>query len=305
MAKNTIYWICLLSLLVPLTAKAQQRPIFSQYMFNGMLINPAYAGYQKQLNATIQHRDQWINFDGAPNTQSLSVHAGLPDRKIGVGGLIYRDQIGVHEDFAFYGFYTYQLNFLTGTLSLGLQGGFNYRTDRYDLLNEADDGDPLTAVQQVRFFKPNFGTGAYYYNEKWFAGVSIPYLLASPVFELSDVLSEVRDARNYYVMGGMVLDLAENVRWRPSALVRLQDGSPIGVDLNNSIIIYDKVFFGVGWRAGDAVFSTFEVQMNDNWRFGYSFDFLTSDIREYANGSHEFMLSYRMDLTPNPCLSYF
>ena len=298
--------LCVVVLLVSVPAtQAQQRPLYSQYQFNGMLINPGYAGYQKQLNTTIQHRDQWVNFDGAPNIQSVSIHAGLPDRKIGVGGLVYRDEIGIHEDFAFYGFYTYQINFPVGTLSLGLQGGFNYRTDRYSLLNEADPGDPLTAADQVRFFKPNFGTGAYFYNERFFAGVSVPYLLATPVFELSEVLSEVRDARNYYLMGGVILDIADNIRYRPTALVRVQDGSPLGLDINNTLIFHDKVFCGIGWRSQDAVFAVFEVQMNQNFRFVYSFDFLTSDIRNYAAGSHEFMLSYRMDLSPDPCLSYF
>ncbi|MEL6535096.1 MAG: type IX secretion system membrane protein PorP/SprF [Bacteroidota bacterium] len=300
-----LFLVVMAALVYSKASHGQQRPLYSQYMFNGMLINPAYAGYQKQLNATIQYRDQWVNFEGAPNIQTLSVHAGLPDRKIGVGALLYRDQVGIHEDLAFYGFYTYQVNFLVGTLSLGLQGGFNYRTDRFDLLNEADPGDPLTGVGQVRFFKPNFGTGAYFYNEKFFAGLSVPYLLATPVFELSEVLSEVRDARNYYLMGGMVIDIADNLRYRPTVLVRAQDGSPLGIDINNSLIIHDKVFFGVGWRSGDAVFATFETQLNDNWRFGYSFDFLTSDIRDFATGSHEFMVSYRMNLTPNPCLSYF
>ena len=304
--KNRILWIALVLLLaLPMVVAAQQRPLYSQYQFNGLLLNPAYAGFQKQLNATLQYRDQWVNFEGAPNIQTLSVHAGLSDRKIGIGGLIYRDEVGIHEDFAFYGFYSYQVPTAAGTLSLGLQGGFNYRNDRFDRLNEADGGDPLTGTGQVRFFKPNFGTGVYFYNEKFFAGASIPYMLATPVFELSEVLSEVRDARNYYVMGGVLIELMDNLGYRPTVLLRMQDGSPLGIDINNSLVIHDKVFFGIGWRSGDALFTVFEVQMNDNLRFGYSFDFITSDIRSYATGSHEFMLSYRINLSPNPCLSYF
>lgn len=300
-----LIWMIGLGLGLSQTALAQQRPLYSQYQFNGMLINPGYAGFQKQLNATLQYRDQWVNFQGAPNIQTLSIHAGLPDRKIGVGALIYRDEVGIHEDFGFYGFYTYQIKILSGTLSLGLQGGFNYRTDRFDLLNEADPGDPLTGTGRVRFFKPNFGTGAYFYNENWFAGISIPYLLATPVFELSEVLSEVKDARNYYAMGGVILPITNTLKFRPTALIRVQDGSPLGADVNATLVFHDKIFFGVGWRSEDAIFSVFEIQMSDNFRFGYSFDFITSDIKAYAAGSHEFMLSYRVNLSPDPCLSYF
>ncbi len=282
----------------------QQRPIFSQYMFNGLVLNPAYAGNQPQLNISLLHRDQWVNVEGAPKTSSLIAHSAIKNRPVGVGMLVSRDKIGVHDDYSIYASYAYKLNIGVGTLSLGLQAGFNYMFSDFSRLTTYNPDDPLFYGTVTRF-SPNFGTGAFFSNKTTYAGISIPYLINNKIYDKEDFISEAREARYYFITGGHVFHLSPFLRIKPSGLIRVQEGQPIGMDLNVNVFLDDVLNVGTSYRSGDAVILLFEMMINKNLSFGYAYDHTLSRIRQYTDGTHEFMLTYRRSLGKGPCHAYF
>src|SRR5579859_4958415 len=163
---------------------AQQRPIQSLYMFDPLLVNPAYAGSQVQLSATAIYRNQWVNFDGAPRTFTQTAHSGFRKYRVGVGYILSNDQIGIHNDVGLYGVYSYKIPlWKRGTLSMGLQGGFNNLRSNYNLLTIKSQQDMyLSGVSSV--FSPNFGAGLYYRQDNFYVGFSVPYILDNRVVGL-------------------------------------------------------------------------------------------------------------------------
>lgn len=294
-------WICLCSYQ---TAWAQQRPIFSQYMFNGLVLNPAYAGNQKQFSASLLYRDQWINFEGAPKTQTLIAHTAFKDWPVGAGLIISRDQIGVHDDYSIYGSYSYKIKTLVGTLSMGLQAGFNYTVSDFNKLRTYNLSDPNFMSRLARF-DPNFGTGAFFNNKTTYAGISIPFIINNKVYDKEDIISEAREARYYFLTGGHVFTINEMVKLKPSTLIRVQEGQPLGIDLNANVFLDEVVNIGASYRSGDAMIFLFEIMVNQNFTFGYAYDRTVSRIVGYTNGTHELMLTYRLGLGSGPCHAYF
>ncbi len=283
---------------------AQQRPIFSQYMFNGLVLNPAYAGNQPQLNISLLHRDQWVNVEGAPKTSSLIAHSAMKDRPIGVGLLVSRDRIGVHDDYSIYGSYAYKLNLGVGTLSMGLQAGFNYMTSDFSKLSTFNPDDPLF-YGTINRFSPNFGTGLFFSNRNSYAGISVPYMINNKVYKKADVISEAREARYYFITGGHVFKVSDAVKIKPSGLIRVQEGQPVGMDINTNVFLQDVLNVGASYRSNDSVILLFELLLNKNLSFGYAYDHTLSRIRQYTDGTHEFMLTYRKALGKGPCHAYF
>ena len=274
--------LCVMMLLIQVKGIAQQRPVFSQYMFNGLVLNPAYAGNQPQLSISLLHRDQWVNVDGAPKTSSLIAHSALKNRPVGLGLLVSRDKIGVHDDYSIYGSYAYKLNIGVGTLALGLQAGFNYMISDFSLLSTIDPNDPLF-YQSVTRFSPNFGTGAFFSNKTTYAGISIPYLLNNKVYDKEDFISEAREARYYFVTGGHLFKLSEFVKIKPSGLIRVQEGQPMGMDINVNVYLDDVLNIGTSYRSGDAMILLFELMLNRNLRVNRFFDYRFGTIRSGRN----------------------
>jgi type IX secretion system PorP/SprF family membrane protein len=276
---------------------AQQRPIQSLYMFDPLLVNPAFAGSQVQLSATAIYRNQWVNFDGAPKTFTQTAHSGFRKYRVGVGYILSNDQIGIHNDIGFYGVYSYKIPVSKkGTLSMGLQGGFNNLRSNYDLLTlkSAQDAN-LSGATSV--FNPNFGAGLYYREANFYVGLSVPYILDNKVVGLDELTSKLsKQQRYYYLMGGFSKQLSNAVKVVPSTLVRIQDNAPVSFDVNAFLVFYDAVGFGCSYRFHDAVIPMFELQLNQNFHVGYAYDITTSAINRYSNGSHEIMINYRIKI---------
>lgn len=293
-------------LLSAVEGQAQQRPVYSQYMFNGLAINPAYAGNQKQLSISAVYRDQWVNLQGAPTTKTFSAHTGFLKRKIGLGLMITSEEIGVHKDISLYASYAYKLELPIGTLAMGLQAGFNDLQSDFEKLNLGDPGDPFLSGS-FKEFNPNFGAGVFYSTATAYIGLSIPYIVNNKVvsIETDDLQSLAREARYYFLTAGKVFDLSHRVKVKPSTLIRVQEGSPFGIDLNANIILDDILNVGTSFRSGDSMIFLFELKLNENFRFGYAYDYIISDLTAYTNGSHEIMLNYSINLSPTPCHSYF
>lgn len=290
--------------LISVTLQAQQRPVFSQYMFNGLVLNPAYAGNQKQWMLSMVHRDQWVNLEGAPKTQSLITHTALKNRPVGIGLIVSRDKIGIHDDYSIYGSYAYKIKLLVGTLSLGLQGGFNYTQSDFEVLRKFNPINP-TLTGKINRFSPNFGTGAFYSNSTTYAGISVPYLLNNKVYNKADVISQASERRYYFLTGGHVFTMNDFLKLKPSTLIRYQEGQPLGMDLNVNVFLQDVVNIGGSYRSGDSMIFLFELLLNRSFSFGYAYDHTISRISSYTDGSHEFMISYRLKIGDNFCHSYF
>lgn len=271
---------------------SQQQPVTDLYIFEGLVINPAYAGTPIQLSVTAVHRDQWVNFPGAPVTQLIAAHSSFMRNKIGVGLLLTRDVIGIHEDFGLYGSYSYKIQMKTMNLSLGIQGGFNNISSDFNKLNLKDQNDILLQGK-VSTLNPNFGTGALLYNAEAYIGFSVPYLLNSNIIDVEGVLSEARRFRYYYLYGGTSIDLSPDVRFKPMSLVRFQEGSPLSFDINGMFIFYETVGAGASYRWDDSITMIFELKLHENLHLGYAYNYTLSEISRYSNGSHEIMLNYR------------
>jgi type IX secretion system PorP/SprF family membrane protein len=261
-----------------------------------MVINPAYAGSQVQLSATFINRNQWINIPGAPVTQTFSMHSGFFRSRVGVGLLVTRDVIGIHSDYGAYGVYSFNVPInKQATLALGIQAGFNHLSSNFDLLFIRNQTDPNLSGMVAKL-NPNFGTGAYYYTKKIYLGISVPYLLENKIVDVESVLSEARQSRNYYAHFGMNLPLKKDFKLVPNILVRVQEGAPLGIDMNGTIAYKDIIGLGASYRSGDAIIFLFEIRLLDNLHMGYAYDYITSDLNKFSDGSHEIMINYRVKL---------
>lgn len=285
-----------------LAVSAQQRPIQSLYMFDPLVINPAYAGTHVQLSATAIYRNQWVNFDGAPKTLTASVHSGFRKARVGLGVLFGKDEIGVHSDNSLYFMYAYKIPLTNrknpAMLSMGIQGGFNTLKSDYFKTNPRD-GMELGALTK---FNPNFGAGVFFRSRDLYAGFSVPYIVNNRTIDVLDetfnelITPSGRQQRYYYVMAGTTRKLSESFKIAPSTLIRIQGNAPLSFDVNTMLIIKDVVSLGGSYRLGDSFVGLFELQINDNFHVGYAYDITASDIRLYSNGSHEIMINYRIKI---------
>jgi type IX secretion system PorP/SprF family membrane protein len=307
--------IILTAVLAAGITSAQQRPLQSLYMFDPLLVNPAYAGSHVQLSGTAIYRNQWVNFDGAPKTFTGTIHSGFRKARVGLGIIFANDQIGVHSDNSLYGVYSYKIPLSRrkngGVLSMGLQGGFNTLRSDYFKTTPRDGAE----VGVISKFNPNFGAGVFYRSNNLYAGVSIPYIINNSIIDIIDLEMDTtfntsgKQQRYYYLMGGLTKQLSPQIKWMPSTLIRVQNNAPLSFDINNMFIIHDVVGLGMSYRLNDCVIGLFELQINENFHVGYAYDITTSDMRLYSNGSHEIMINYRIKIprlhTGIPCPSYW
>jgi len=288
--------LAILFFLIGLSVHGQQRPLQSLYMFDPLIINPAYAGSQVQLTGTAIYRNQWVNFPGAPKTLTATAHSGFRKNRVGVGLLAASDQIGIHNETSLYGIYSYKLpinKYKKSTLSFGLQGGFDLLKSDFTSLNNRDP-DRFGINRDLNW---NFGAGLYYRDKKFWGGFSVPYILNATFIQDETLNSTARQFRYYYLMGGFTQQISPHVKLVPSTLIRIQEQAPVSFDLNLITVLYDVVGIGFSYRLDDSIVGLFELQINNNFHVGYAYDFTTSDIRRYSNGTHELMINYRIKIS--------
>ena len=273
-------------------AQAQQQAMYTQYMFNGLAINPAYAGSQGALNLTALARKQWHGFAGAPSTQTFSAHAPLRDETMGLGLLLTHDEIGVTNQYGAYAVYAYRIKMSRGTLSAGLQAGFNsYRAGFSQVLVREGD-DVSFSADDAEAFLPNFGTGLYYNTTRFYAGFSLPMLLTNNYPGSEGQLA--RQYRHWFFTTGYVLDLNADLKLKPNLLVKAVEGAPIEVDINANLLIKELLWVGLSYRSFDAISALIELQATPQFRIGYAYDYTLTDLQQVNTGSHELMLNYRL-----------
>ncbi len=279
-------------------AYSQQRALTSTYQYNQLPLNPAYAGSLNILSVIAVHRKQWINVEGAPQFTSLSAHTSLMSNRIGVGFFAANDQIGVTDDFSFYGSYAYKISTSFGILAMGVSGGFNNRKSDFSQLELLNGNDPFLSGT-VSKFTPNFGTGVYFANPVFYAGFSVPYILENKTLEVAEVTTsaeESRETRNYYFASGIIFPLAPNVKISPAILLRGQEDSRFEWDVSTNVIFDEIAYVGLNVRNSGEITVMGQVILNENFRIGYAYDATTNALGNNSAGSHEILLNYRIKL---------
>lgn len=210
--------------------------------------------------------------------------------------MVFSDKIGVHDDIGFYTSYSYFIEFPAGRLYMGLQAGFNSLTSDFNKLRLRSPDDPLlSGVRTIT--NPNFGTGALFKGRNYFVSLSVPYLLNNDIVNI-DVESIATEKRNYYFYAGGVVAINEALKLKPSTLVRMQEGTPISVDVNAEFVIRDRISFGASYRSIDSWVFLFQFEISESLHLGYAYDAIRSDLNQFSRGSHEVMINYRFRIEP-------
>ncbi|EHQ28739.1 PorP/SprF family type IX secretion system membrane protein [Mucilaginibacter paludis] len=296
-----------------LQARAQQTVQFSQYVFNGLALNPAYAGYKDDLTLNLSSRIQWVGINDAPKTGVASVDGLLNssgNKNVGLGLIATFDQLGPESTTSVYANYAYRLRLDaldTKRLCFGIGfGAIQYRLDGTKF-NATDAGDSEITTGIASNITPDFRFGVYYYTPKVYVGASVFNLLSGTGTNLVDNIQLAKQVRTAYLTGGALLPLSETIDLKPSFMIKEDFKGPTNLDIGGYIAFNKAVWLGTSYRTGvqiwnknnlqsgldqsDAVAAIVQFYVNDHFRIGYSFDFTTSKLAGSQNGSHEFSLS--------------
>ncbi len=294
-----LIYTVMLVMVVAFQAVAQQEARYSQFMFNKLALNPAYAGARGHLSMGAFYRHQWTGIDDAPQTLSLTVHAPLKNRRLALGGQLIHDRLGLTQTTGLYGDYGYRIPMGRGNLSMGLQAGMvNQRMDLTES-NPLDGSDPTLQVNQSRWL-PNAGLGLYYNSPFWYAGLSAPQLFEQPISNAPG--SQARQARHYFAMGGYRFKVNPDVSLHPQALILYAEGAPVQAEANLSILIADHFWTGFGYRTTTTAVFNMAYEMTSGLRIGYAYDILLGNLGTQSGGSHEVMIG--MDIGRNAVRMY-
>jgi type IX secretion system PorP/SprF family membrane protein len=288
-------YILILALMVTYVASwSQQEVMVSQYMFNGLLLNPAYAGSHDYFSASLLHRSQWVKFDKAPVTQVFAIDGPIANNRLGLGFLVSNDQIGITSQLDVSANLAYRLPLGPGNLSFGIKAGVASYSANFDEIIVWDEGDEVYVQNNISGeFVPKFGFGVYYNTDNWFAGISVPV-----IYSLDDQLllpASIEDAyfqQHYYLNGGVVFEVNPALAIKPSVLIKYVPNAPMELDLNCNVLLYQRLWLGLGYRTGDAFVGMLEYNITPQLRAGYAYDFTTTEIKNYSSGSHEIMLGF-------------
>jgi type IX secretion system PorP/SprF family membrane protein len=274
------------------TTYSQQDPQYTQYMYNMNILNPAYAGSQETLSIGLLARSQWVGIDGAPQTITAVIHSPIR-RNVGLGFSVIADEIGpVKEQNVFADFsYTVQLTD-NANLAFGLKGGFTFLNADLSLLELGDNTpDDVFTNSNLNRSTANFGAGAFYYNDRFYVGASVPNMLKSLHFEKKGgVVYQATEELHYFITSGYVFDVSNTLKLKPSVMLKAVTGAPLSIDLSGNALINEKFELGLSWRLDDSVSAMFNVLVSQNTRIGYAYDYTLSNLGDFNSGSHEVFL---------------
>lgn len=270
---------------------AQQDSQFTQYMYNTININPAYAGTRETFSAFVLHRNQWVGLDGAPVTNTASINTNVGESRLGFGLSFVNDNIGPTQENGISADIAYIIP-LNGDykLSFGIKGTANLYSLDVNKLNVYQANDPEFQSLNGKL-SPNIGTGVYYYSDKFYTGLSIPNFVKTKYYNDNEI-SINKKSIHYYFIAGYVFDLSESLKFKPAVLSKITDGAPLQVDVNANFMINDKFVLGGSYRLGSAVSALAGFQISNSWFLGYGYDLETTKLSKYNSGSHEIFLRY-------------
>ncbi|WP_422106120.1 type IX secretion system membrane protein PorP/SprF [Winogradskyella sp.] len=298
---NKIATIIGLMLLMCTQTYAQQDPQFTQYMYNMSVINPAYATAEQDiLNIGGLYRSQWVGVEGAPETATFFAHAPVSER-VELGISFVNDRIGnvvnennVYADFA----YVLPVG-LESKLSLGVKAGFTFFNTDFSGFN-LQSGNVSTDIafnENINQTFPNVGAGVFYFTNKYYIGLSAPNLLTSTHLETENgVRTTGVESIHYFLTGGYVFDINDNLKFKPAFMLRGVEGAPLAADFTANVLINEKVEAGLGYRLEDAVSALVNFRITKDLRVGYAYDYTTSNLSDFSSGSHEIFILFDVDL---------
>lgn len=285
-------------LCLSLISYAQQDSQFTQYMYNTININPAYAGSRESMNIFALHRTQWVGLDGAPVTNTASINTPINGSNVGLGVSIVNDKIGPSDENNIAIDFSYTIHTSdTYKLSFGLKATANLLNIDFNKLSQYDPNDYLFQTNIDNKFSPNIGVGLYLHSDNTYFGLSAPNLLQTTHFDRytskgSSLLA--KEKIHYYLIAGHVFDLTGDIKFKPSVLAKMAIGAPLQVDVSGNFIFNNKFVAGVAYRWSAAMSAMVGFQATDSWFIGYGYDLETTRLSNYNSGSHEIFLRYEL-----------
>jgi len=297
--KHSYLSIIILILLGTFSSNAQQDPQYTQYMYNTQVVNPAYAGSREALSFGLLYRTQWVGFEGAPKTGTFTVNSPIGAlNNMGLGLSIVRDEIGPAIESNVNIDYSYTINTSeTAELSFGLKAGLDILNVDFTKLNIYDGGDVFENNIDNEL-QPQIGAGIYYNTNKFYAGLSVPNFLTTKHYDESNINTIAAERLHYFLIAGYVFDLSENVKFKPATLIKAVSGSHLQWDASANFLLYDKLTLGASYRWSAALSAMAGFQVSDQIFIGFGYDYQTTDIEQYSDGSYEVFL--RFDLFKKP-----
>jgi len=285
------------------SVSAQQDAQYTQYMFNTMSVNPAYAGSRGQLSIAALYRSQWVGLDGAPKSQTLNLHSPIRNSQLGYGISIVNDEIGngVVQETYFDAVLSYTVDVsLEGKLSFGLKAGGNLLNLDFQGLRNFDV-EPVSVDNIENKFSPNVGVGVYYHTNSFYAGLSAPNLLQTDYFDnnqrdANSVQFLSKERINFYLITGYVFDIGGNTKFKPALLTKVVGGAPLQIDFSGSFLFNDKFSIGAAYRWDAAVSAMFGFQISEQLMLGLAYDRETTDLggTQFNDGSFEVFLRFEL-----------
>lgn len=300
--KIYLKFLVVITILLSNVLFAQQDAQYTQYMYNTIVVNPAYAGSRGVLNFTGLHRSQWVGLDGAPRTQTLSIHSPLGER-VGLGGSIVHDEIGpTQETYANVDFAYAIPTGEKGKLALGIKGGLRIFDVNFNRLDIFQDGDFALTNNIEDQLSPTIGVGLFYYTDKFYFGLSAPNLLETSHLDREKLgnsasSSQLAEERiNYYITAGRTFDITDNVKFKPAIFSKLVLGAPLQVDVTANFLLYEKLTLGVAYRWSAALSALVGFQISDTTMIGFAYDRETTELgnSEINDGSYEIFMRFEL-----------
>ena len=288
---SNLFLVGIFALLACFNANGQQHVGYTQFSWDQSIVNPAYVGSKESVSARLFYRNQWAGFEGAPKTQSLSVHSPFNYGSFGAGLNVMHDQLGITDQLTATASFAYHMKLDQGKLAFGLSGEYRSLSMTWSALNPQDELDEFLPVADISTGIPNFGFGAYYYTSRFYAGASVPWLLEPSVDMESSGFSGLDVKRHAYVIAGYVFDIGKNIKVKPGAMVRIVENAPIQIDANISVLMNEAIWIGASYRVGDSGDLMIQYQINKQFAIGYSYDFTFSKIQNHL-GSHEIFVGF-------------
>jgi type IX secretion system PorP/SprF family membrane protein len=272
---------------------AQQEAQFTQYMYNTINVNPAYAGSRGALSIFALHRTQWVGLDGAPVTNTVSVNTPFNETNLGLGVSVVNDKIGPTNENTFSVDLSYALQTSeTFKLSFGIKASanlFDLDATRLDPVNTADP-----TLQNIKNkFTPNIGAGIYLHSDKAYVGLSVPNFLETNRYNDNEV-AILKERMHYYLIAGYVFDLGDSVKFKPALLTKIAEGAPLQLDVSGNFMINNKFVVGIAYRWSAALSAMVGFQVSDCFHVGYGYDRETTNLENYNSGSHEIFIRYEL-----------
>lgn len=308
--KKSFLLLALLIILGSFSGKAQQDPQYTQYMYNTQVVNPAYAGNRDVLSFGLLYRTQWVGLEGAPKTATLTADTPIgASKNMGLGLTIVRDEIGPSIETNITADYSYSISLSQQSeLSFGLKAGVDILDVDFSKLNIYDSGDVFESNIDNKV-EPQIGAGVYFNTNRFYAGLSVPNFLTTKHFDESDIndpeaeATTAADRLHYFFIAGYVFDLSDNLKFKPATFVKAVSGAPLQVDISANFLIVEKFTAGIAYRLDAAMSAMVGFQVTDQIFMGFGYDFETTDVQKYNDGSYEFMLRFDVFSKPERVLS--